>query len=481
MKFGRYLISAGNMGDQAQLIGLDSLYSYMGINKEDTVDLHFNSLHTYRGEKVICPVYGCHISTQDMLEFARYHNPSPDVVPVFIGFFSADFGIPEIFAKFLSRTSLPILCRDKFSADVFSKWGLPASFWGCLSLLTPEWPKIERKRDTVFFEESTCNHGKTIDGFIPHSLRNCKIRALHGQNLMDSAEHMALAPLEKNAREYDMMLNREKVLFEHAAFVIASSLHLVLPCIAMGIPVLFLRNSTGSPRNIVPYSLYPQCDLDNFDPQKSPTVPDVGSVKKYLFESAGKLLTTAFKQAEENHEAYSVAKKAEKIFCLEKHHSKMPIINRGYSRLSHANLSKDFFYRMTGKLSSETDLFFYGAGEIGKTTLQYVYEFVKECRSFSFIDTEKGTRSEKFGGIFPILPPDEIRKYDENNIVIFITAYGSTGGTAENIARYLEEELNLIHGIHFYYYEYIIATMFQACFGSSGQVPSFYPPTEQLV
>jgi hypothetical protein len=482
MKWGRYIIGAGNIGDQAQLIGLDALYAYMGIDKKDTVDLNFKELHTYRGDTVICPIYGCHFAIKERLAYARVHAPSPDIIPVFLGFFAADFGVLELFDKFFKNTmNMPVLCRDEFTATVFHKWQRPAMFWGDLSLLAPDWTGVTQKRDTVFYEPSAFTNGESVDDFIPAAFRNYKKYELRRQDIMDDAEHMAMTPRERNLREYDMMLERERMLYEHGAYVIASSLHLTLPCISLGIPVLFKRTEAYSPRNFVPHSLYPFSNLDRFDPACLQPVPDITPVKKYLLKSASRVLTTLQKRHEEDTAFFREFEDMKTVMNLKKEHFKLPVINMGYIGLSSQHCVMDnFFYIMTGKLHQEIHLLFWGAGEIGNTTLQNLYEFVQQCKSFSFIDNARGDTGEMFGDLFPIITPDKIKNYDKDSIVIFITTYGSTGGTAEHIARVLEEEYGLIHGLHFYYYEYLVASMFGACFGSPAYVPSFYPPKKRL-
>jgi FlaA1/EpsC-like NDP-sugar epimerase len=144
-------------------------------------------------------------------------------------------------------------------------------------------------------------------------------------------------------------------------------------------------------------------------------------------------------------------------------------------------IEQNFFYELTGKVPQETDLIFYGAGENGLQLLQNLYNTVIKCKSFSFVDSDPAKHNKTFAGFFPIKKPSDIKQYDKDNLVIFITTFGSTGGIAESIAKNLEQNFDLINGIHFYWYEYIVASLFQVCFGYPAYMPIFLPHSKHFV
>lgn len=486
MKYGRLTFGCGNIGDQTQVIGLDALYASMNIPKEDIVDLSFGQLSMYRGEKVIFPIFGCMISKDEDLEYARYHSPSPDIIPVFLGFFAADYGAPDMFAKFLAKNGdLPILCRDELSASIFRKKGYKAEFWGCLSLLTQVATDISPKKNTVFYESTVLKNAKTLDinDLIPEPLRQYPKVELFSQDIMDDEQHMSLSCKDRNEREYALMLQREKLLAEQAVYVVASSIHLTLPCIAMGIPVLF-AGPDNSDRNILPHSLYKYCNPKKYDDCRLPPTPSIDAIKAQLMETARDLLLCACRREEENEALVAKVINVKNMYMPQKKaHYKLPITNRGYIGIDcmRPSMGDDFFYKLTGKLPQDTDLVFYGTGELGRITLQNMYELVKKCRSFTFIDSDKAKHTQNFAGFFPVEGPDSIEKYNKENLTIFITMSGSTDGPAEEVARYLETRHNLVNGVHFYWYEYIVMSLFQVCFGYPAYVPSFYPPSKRMV
>ena len=45
-----------NIGDYAQLLAIDNLYSYMGVDEEDIVKIEYYDLLDYEGEYVILPI-----------------------------------------------------------------------------------------------------------------------------------------------------------------------------------------------------------------------------------------------------------------------------------------------------------------------------------------------------------------------------------------------------------------------------------------
>jgi hypothetical protein len=155
----------------------------------------------------------------------RCFPPSKDIVPVFVG-----FHITETFGSvnyFLSGDRLsylqahePIGCRDDSTRQLLERAGVRAYTTRCLTLTFP-------------LRESEPRHGKIfiVDGDdlpIPRSLRRRAVSLTHvsSATLGDEAKRAAAQRLLDMYRD-------------QARLVITTRLHCALPCLAMGIPVVF--------------------------------------------------------------------------------------------------------------------------------------------------------------------------------------------------------------------------------------------------
>ncbi len=163
--------------------------------------------------------------------------PSESIMPVYIGFHITEHYNTRHY--FLNNKSIehlkqyePIGCRDKKTAQLLSEKGVKNYYSKCLSLSFPK-RKSEPKNGKVFLVDVT-------HIFIPKNIRREAIKITHSV-----------------PRYYDntIKLLMAKKLLEmyrtEARLIITSRLHCALPCIAMGIPVIFFGNPDDSRLNIL--------------------------------------------------------------------------------------------------------------------------------------------------------------------------------------------------------------------------------------
>lgn len=165
---------------------------------------------------------------------ARCFPPSKTIEPVFVGFHITEtFGSVEYFLTgdrlAYLKAHEPIGCRDDSTRQLLERAGVRAYTTQCLTLT---FPTRERKP----------RHGKVfvVDGDdlpIPRILRRRAVRVTH----VSSA---TLGDEQKRAAA-QRLLDRYR---DEARLVVTTRVHCALPCLAMGIPVVFFGDPDDDPR-----------------------------------------------------------------------------------------------------------------------------------------------------------------------------------------------------------------------------------------
>ena len=161
----------------------------------------------------------------------QFFPPSDDIIPVFVGFHIAEFSDSRT-AHFFTDTSLsyfrrhqPIGCRDDGTRLMLEEAGVQAFTSYCLTLTFPTRTRAP-KDGRVFI----------VDGDrlpVPLALRAGSVRLSHDvSDVLGDDIKTAMA-----RRLLDAYRDR-------ARLVITSRLHCALPCLAMGIPVIFFGDAT---------------------------------------------------------------------------------------------------------------------------------------------------------------------------------------------------------------------------------------------
>lgn len=210
------------IGDDIQLIAIENLYKEMGINISDIVRIPFHELSVYDGEYVILPVsfpfYGYHTD----LKITQF---SPKIIPVFLAVSMLTDYFSEEELNYLKRFE-PIGCRDAYTMTNLRKHHVMAYLNGCMTATLPQ-----RSKNITGDKIYCIDIQEELKEYIPSEIKNQAVFTSHTfypEELTGSPQEKALELLE----EYK----------NHAKLVITSRLHGALPCIAMGIPVIFAKD-----------------------------------------------------------------------------------------------------------------------------------------------------------------------------------------------------------------------------------------------
>lgn len=154
--------------------------------------------------------------------------PNEHVVPVFFGFHVAEGAYDSYFSEVglrYFRDHQPIGCRDDRTRDVLRAKGIEAYTSGCLTSTFPIRPrKIED--GPVFFVDTP----QSLWKWVPTHIRERAVKHSHmypGIMTDETKYHVA-----------EELLNLYR---DSASLIVTSRLHCALPCLAMGIPVIFAR------------------------------------------------------------------------------------------------------------------------------------------------------------------------------------------------------------------------------------------------
>ena len=215
-------MSGYNVGDPIQSFAVQYLYDMMGIKHEDRISVKFCDLNKYDGEYVLLPICGLGIG----LKFAKLPL-SEKIIPVFISshFSKTNYSAEEI--EYLKKYQ-PIGCRDEFSLNNLRKYGLDCFLTGCITAIFPKRTELPKEGKVYLIDTPA-----TLEEYLPESIKQKARRGTH------------LLPLSGTVMEgkevVDLRERSRKILNEYrdnASLVISSRMHALVPCMAMGIPVI---------------------------------------------------------------------------------------------------------------------------------------------------------------------------------------------------------------------------------------------------
>lgn len=224
MKYANYMLRDNGtryIGDCMQIIATDNLYHLMKVPKEEIVYIKTDELATYSGEKVILPIS---FPLMDYCEGGIARRFSPQIEPVFLCFTMIKSSLSGEEIEYLKRYE-PIGCRDEGTMKTLQMYGIDSYLHGCITMTLP-------------LRENTPHNGKPyiVDvskegmDIIPEKIRNDAIYRSH-----INCEIMDRNPI-------DITVNQLREYKENASLVITSLLHCASPCMAMGIPVIIIKD-----------------------------------------------------------------------------------------------------------------------------------------------------------------------------------------------------------------------------------------------
>ena len=208
-----------NLGDEVMLLSLKYIYERMGVAYSDVIKINFRDLVSYTKEEVVLPVafplFGYN-------ELNRLTCWSSKITPVFLGVALCNTNLNNEDIAYFKKYE-PIGCRDDFTCQGLKKLGIKAYLNGCMSLTLPSDNEPINKRDKMYCVDVYDDLLKYIPDRI---IKGCEWRSSLTRDFVD------VDYVEKVFIEYR----------KHARLIITSRLHCALPCLAYGIPVIFVHD-----------------------------------------------------------------------------------------------------------------------------------------------------------------------------------------------------------------------------------------------
>lgn len=227
MLFANYIYNGkniNNLGDHIQILTIEYIYQQMGISPAQIVSIEKDQLAAYDGEPVVLPVS---MPLIDYVENGIAGMFSEKIRPVFLGLTLAKDTLYPAEVAYLKRYT-PIGCRDERTLNTMLRYGIDAYLGGCMTAVLPRRAPDAQRQKRVFFVDLP----QEVVPFLPKEL----------SDIATVETHLFYGDLP-NAKE--MARARYALYRDEAALVVTSLLHGTVPCMAMGIPVVLVRNTVS--------------------------------------------------------------------------------------------------------------------------------------------------------------------------------------------------------------------------------------------
>ena len=168
---------------------------------------------------------------------------SPCINPLYVSmhFLEKDWlMVEDTFLKGVGGEDLvshgPVGARDTSTLQMLERNGIPAYFSGCLTLTLPQMPKHDVEEPYVCLTDVSNETIQYVKALYPDvAFRVIEQVASDGPYKVDQN-----APWPERFRRVEELLE----VYQNAAAVITTRLHCAMPCLALGVPVLFLRDDS---------------------------------------------------------------------------------------------------------------------------------------------------------------------------------------------------------------------------------------------
>lgn len=212
-----------NFGDHLQNIVIKDLYKKIGIPEDEIYVLDFNEISTYDGEYLILPI-------NQAITRGVHRFFSPKIIPVFLGISRDVSAITREEIEYF-RQYEPIGCRDEAIFNVLKKHNIDCYLNGCMTVTLSKRSRNPKNGQVYIIEIP-----KFAMDVIPENLKK---DALYLENMTSEIPKEML----KGETLEVYVTKRYLDLKDNARLVITSRLHVAAPCMAMGIPVILIKNN----------------------------------------------------------------------------------------------------------------------------------------------------------------------------------------------------------------------------------------------
>ncbi len=207
---------SGNLGDEIQSIAMRNLLPHVDgvIGRENLANFKSKDKH-------LLLINGWFSHNPE-----NQFPPSSDIIPLYYSFHitptKADFFTsPKCIAHF--KKHQPIGCRDRGTTELLQASGVEAFYSKCVTLTFARREK-QPKNGKIFLVD--------VDGLsLPKRIKENAVCITHGHN----SHHL---DNEWKTTRAQTLLDRYK---NEASLIITNRVHCALPCLAMGIPTVYLK------------------------------------------------------------------------------------------------------------------------------------------------------------------------------------------------------------------------------------------------
>lgn len=390
-----------NIGDDMQLLAIKELYDRIGVSFDSLVKIDFYNLTNYDDEEVVLPI---------CFPFYGYNDKgvvtcfSPKIHPLFLSLSLRYPYLPETEIEYLKQNG-PIGCRDGYTCDGLKKVGVDAYLNGCMTLTL-------NKRPNGLNNKIFCVDVK------PELIEI--IRKKYKDEIVISSHIYS-------DNNFDSIELANKLLIDYSAnakVVITSKMHCALPCLAMGLPVIFVPNNFDSRftwlEDII--HVYPPEEWNDIDWNPQPA--DISQYRELMVKvSTKRLLQKDFRS---------------EINTLEELYSKRT--KRDYS-IEAFEFLKKWVDNHWCNINDDIDFVMWGAHQCSSLLLDYIKMHYPNAHFTDFVDTYKriefhGLRSKKI---------EEVNNIKKKYIIV-------GAATAARYAKLYAEENNISKDMICIYY-----------------------------
>ena len=274
--FSYYAPTSGtyNAGDFIQTLAVRQALEAVGAPCGGDLFVPRDELALYRGEPVRCVMQGWFSET-------RTFWPSPAIRPIFIGtHFTVDAA--DCVMRLLRRApeinrTVEIGCRDLSTLAFCRKVGIRSYLSRCLTLTFPARTVVPSDGETLLVD--------VPDEYLPRlpaSVREHAVRLVQ-RELTGDVISTGYSP----ARQMEIGGERLSHYRQRARMVVTTAIHVAMPCLAFGIPTVFIEGPQG--RDPTRYSalsgivpINSREDLLSGKVDFDPSAPDISELKKLL-------------------------------------------------------------------------------------------------------------------------------------------------------------------------------------------------------
>lgn len=401
MKYANYKYhgqNINNLGDHAQIMTIDYLYSLMGIPADEIIYVDIHDLSTYDGPQVYLPVSLPLINYSENGIAGMF---SKKITPIFFGLTMPKQTLLPAEVTYYKKYE-PIGCRDEQAYLTLKKYGIKAYLGGCLTVSLPKRKANVEKQNKVFIVDIP----KGLKEYIPDEIMNQAVRGTH-------IYYDYVKDPTKLARE------RYQQYQEEAKLVITGLLHASVPCMAYGIPVILARDYLSYRfawlESLLP--IYTKEDYEHIDWNPTPVE----------LENHKKLVQTLFIKRMSGQNA---AREIEQIHGFYMNRKRGKYVVDVFLTL------QQFIDDVWKDHNAPYEYAVWGLTQMAEITVDYVTQNYPNAKLTHVYDKQEGLTLNGF----PAISPENIKRYP--NETVFVTTV-SAAETAEKFFKQIGKPSHL--------------------------------------